>query len=117
MRLQILLFTKLLRVCVCDDEDKRIAELCIECAKFASDEDEPTEAAIVRLLSDIENAVMTSYKKYDPSADEYSLHEDLVSQIKMFYPGLQSTIRHIKRKSASHRECSLRNIKKSLNLK
>ena len=117
MHLMIMLSTATIRVVVSDDDDKKIAVIDINCAKFATDIDEPIESALVRLLTDIESASVTAYKNHDPFADEYSLHEGAVRQIKLFYPGIQSTIRQVKRGSATHRDCNLRQLKKELNLK
>ena len=106
-----------IRVNVATDEDKSIADICIDLIKFTQHADEPTESAIVRLLVDIENAALQAYKKYDPCADEYSLREDIVRQLKSFYPAIQSAVRRVKRRTASHREINLKNYKKELNIK
>jgi len=106
-----------IRVNVATDEEKRIADICIDTVQFTQDADEPTESAIVRLLVDLENASLQAYKKHDPCADEYSLREDIVRQLKVFYPAIQSIIRRVKRRTASHREINLKNFKKELNLK
>ena len=116
MKLMVLLRKQSFTICVSSDDDKRIADINIDVEKYAKDENEPTEAAIVSLLADIENSAVASYKKYDECADEFSLHEEVVAQLKLFYPSLQSVIRQIKRKTAVHRECALRNLKKELNI-
>ena len=116
MKLMVLLKKQSFTVCVSSDDDKRITEISIDCAKYAKDENEPTESTIANLLVDIENSAVASYKRYDECADEFSLHEEVVTQLKLFYPSLQSVIRQIKRKTAVHRECTLRKLKKELNI-
>lgn len=117
MNLLVILDGLHIRVNVATDEEKSIADIDIDTVKFTQDADEPTESAIVRVLVDIENATLQAYKKYDPCADEYSLREDIVRQLKAFYPAIQSIIRRVKRRTASHREINLKNYKKELNLK
>lgn len=117
MNLLVVLEGLRIRVNVATDEEKSIADIEIDTVKFTQDADEPTESAIVRVLVDIENATVQAYKKYDPCADEYSLREDIVRQLKVFYPAIQSIIRRAKRRTASHREINLKNYKKELNIK
>ena len=117
MNLLVVLEGLRVRVNVATDEEKSVADICIDTVQFTQDADEPTESAIVRLLVDIENATMQAYKKYDPCADEYSLREDVVRQLKAFYPAIQSMVRRVKRRTASHREIKLKNFKKELNIK
>lgn len=117
MNLLVVLEGLRIRVNVATDEEKSVADICIDLVKFTQDADEPTESAIVRLLVDIENATLQAYKKYDPCADEYSLREDIVRQLKAFYPAIQSMVRRVKRRTASHREIKLKNFKKELNIK
>ena len=117
MNLLVVLEGLRIRVNVATDEEKSVANICIDTVQFTQDADEPTESAIVRLLVDIENASVQAYKKYDPCSDEYSLREDIVRQLKVFYPAIQSMVRRVKRRTASHREIKLKNFKKELNIK
>ena len=117
MNLLVVLEGLRVRVNVATDEEKSVANICIDTVQFTQDADEPTESAIVRLLVDIENATLQAYKQYDPCSDEYSLREDIVRQLKVFYPAIQSMIRRVKRRTASHREINLKNYKKELNIK
>ena len=117
MNLLVVLEGLRVRVNVATDEEKSVANICIDTVQFTQDADEPTESAIVRLLVDIENATLQAYKQYDPCSDEYSLREDIVRQLKVFYPAIQSMVRRVKRRTASHREIKLKNFKKELNIK
>lgn len=107
-----------IRISISDDASSQpFAEIKADILEYTKDPDEPTESALVRLLVNLENFMVELCKRHDPCADEYSLHEEAADQLKKIYPCIQSAIRLIKRRTATHRDLNLKNLRKELNLK
>ncbi len=93
------------------------AEIRVDILEYNKEPSETTEAAIVRLLANLEDMLVEVCKRHDKFADDYTLHEEARKRIKKMYPFIQSSLREAKRSTASQRERMLNNIKKELHLK
>ena len=117
MKLKSLTGNTFATIYVYNDDDKLIAKVIGDCKVYCQDDLEPTESALVRLLTDLEDGLVTAAMHGIEDADENIVRASVTCEMKRVFPYIQSIMRKLKRGSTIKRETALNGIRKELNLR